>query len=1127
MGSDFEQRESGADDAPAVASTATRPHVVPSSGPRTQRRTSPSPDALSTADRYATADWADPLDFAERRAFEPGDLWLGRCTVDDAPLGFRDERHAMILGSTRGYKGTTCVVPAHLTWLGSLFSLDPKGENATISAARRGDGNQHCVGMGQAVNVIDPFGESHVEDKYRKRFNPLDALDPDDDEFLEKAAAIADAIVVRPNDEKEPFWSNKARTLIKGLILHIKTSASFEPERKNLVTLRELALVGDMVTYQRLKDAGDDPSDPFKLLFRGMQVNHSCGHVIAGIGTEFLNLLLKNVDRQWSGFHSSLTDQTEFLDSPKLQASIKVSDFDLSDIKDHPRGMSLYLCLPTKHMATFHRWLRVMTNLVIYECRKSLGMGANGHRVLMCMDEFRTLEHMPEIERDISNLAGYGVKLMLVLQDLGQLKKVYGDSWESIWGSCGLIHAFAINDDFTLQQLSKHIGETDLTLTTNSESQGNSRQRNQSTSRTKSRTQGKSESHSKNQSHTENEAFGTSTSDAVGSSTSEAFGRSASVALGESNSTASGWSDSDTQGGNRTYGSSKNTSRNQGWQPPRLLGRNLNRFLPFLREGETEGMSDGESTNQGGGENWGHTSGRSGTDTQGNSRTNTEGTSNTKTTGTSNTHTEGSSYTKSRGKTAGTSDTQGRSVSDTEAFGDVTGSSEGVTYNQSRGQSHHKRPLVYPHDIKYYFASLETDEPFYPGLGLVLIPSERPMIVQRVNYYEDDEFDGMWDFNPAYPQTVPKPLVRSWLIGFEVEPDGHLWTDGTPKIGLWHKDIDEPIGRDEPILDVLPGPTTSKKTKTRLTVYAPTNGHLERIEARSGSWFDAGLVLGAVRYHMADYLRDRGYPVRDEVGLYNRGEHPDFIDYRRRVEDEEAERQRLAEEAEAARLAREEAERQEDARRREQAEEDRRAEREREDREAEAARLALIREEKTFKQQYLMEVLGPTLIGGLLVCVAGTVAAWALTISWPAVVGLGLLFAGLITAWPLEVMREKYLNAAWENKLKAEDQAYRYAKKQRRIKFFSTENRPIISCVAMLPVLFAGYGAISEAWAVADRAWYAKLGTTAGLVAASLFGMLVVGLLVACFITAIMCLIWLVKEGELVGPEGNLIHPGY
>lgn len=106
--------------------------------------------------------------------------------------------------------------------------VDPKGENATVTAERRGKGSATVEGMGQAVHVLDPFHVATVDESYRARFNPLDALDPNSDEVIGEAGRIADALVIGREDSRDPFFDETARAMVKGLILHILTAPEFE-----------------------------------------------------------------------------------------------------------------------------------------------------------------------------------------------------------------------------------------------------------------------------------------------------------------------------------------------------------------------------------------------------------------------------------------------------------------------------------------------------------------------------------------------------------------------------------------------------------------------------------------------------------------------------------------------------------------------------------------------------------------------------------------------------------------------------------------------------------------------------------------------------------------------------------
>ena len=41
--------------------------------------------------------------------------------------------------------------------------IDPKGENATVTARRRGGGSDYVHGLGQEVRILDPFGEVAID----------------------------------------------------------------------------------------------------------------------------------------------------------------------------------------------------------------------------------------------------------------------------------------------------------------------------------------------------------------------------------------------------------------------------------------------------------------------------------------------------------------------------------------------------------------------------------------------------------------------------------------------------------------------------------------------------------------------------------------------------------------------------------------------------------------------------------------------------------------------------------------------------------------------------------------------------------------------------------------------------
>jgi len=481
------------------------------------------------------------------RNFEPGKFWIGRAAdAAETPIGYNDDRHICLVAGSRGGKGTSTIVSNLCLWPGSIVVVDPKGENASVAAARRSAGSEYCDGLEQRTYVLDPFKAATVSDDLRATFNPLDALNPNDEESADEAGRLADAIVVSQN-KTEPFWDEQARTLIKALILHVLTHDDFEGSR-NLVAVRHLVTSGDIKTRKILEDMGEqDIPSPFALLFEGMRRNSAFSGIVSGAGETF-GSLFSNSSKTFSGVISAAGNHTEFIDSLPMQRLLgsTTPGLKLSRLKTDPMGISLFLTLPQRVMSTHFRWLRMMVTLVITEMEKTPGQPASGQAVMLCLDEFASLKKMDVIENAAAQLAGFGVKLFYAVQSLAQLKSVYADAWEVFLANAGLKIFYSVEDGFTRDYVSKFIGDTEVLRDTQNQSF----------------TEGSSSSRS------ESNSVSTSTSSSSTSGTSNSFGlnggstaKDAGSLWGSAKSGSSGWSSSITSQNSTTSGSSTSFTR--------------------------------------------------------------------------------------------------------------------------------------------------------------------------------------------------------------------------------------------------------------------------------------------------------------------------------------------------------------------------------------------------------------------------------------------------------------------------------------------------------------------------------------------------------------------------------------
>ncbi len=75
------------------------------------------------------------------------------------------------------------------------------------------------------------------------------------------------------------------------------------------------------------------------------------------------------------------------------------------------------------------------------------------------LDEFAALGRLETIERAMGLMAGYGLQLWPILQDMSQLKDLYGVRAGTFIANAGVQQVFCVNDFETAKWLSQMIGQ--------------------------------------------------------------------------------------------------------------------------------------------------------------------------------------------------------------------------------------------------------------------------------------------------------------------------------------------------------------------------------------------------------------------------------------------------------------------------------------------------------------------------------------------------------------------------------------------------------------------------------------------------------------------------------------------
>lgn len=376
-------------------------------------------------------------------------LFLGEEMDDGTPLIYRGDMHALTVAPTRTGKGATAIIPNLLRSTGSILVIDPKGENARRTAVKRAE-------MGQRIHIVDPWGISMEADRYGPgvsadriaRFNPLNALDPDDPDLASDAMLLADALVVET--DKDPFWSNEAKALIYGFILYVVT----EPEEEGQ---RTLGRVRDILSLPPAPDM-EEASLPGTMDEILLRMAGSKNRLVSAAAFR----LSQKEAKERAGVISTAQSNTHFLDSPKIRESLSGSDFRFSDLKTGETPATIYLVLPLDRLPTFNRWLRLLITSALIDLTR-IPAREDSEPVRVILDEFAALEKLKLVETAFGTMAGLGVQLWAVTQDLSQLMRLYGDKgWQTFVSNAGVLQYFGSRDYETAKYAEHLTGMTTM-----------------------------------------------------------------------------------------------------------------------------------------------------------------------------------------------------------------------------------------------------------------------------------------------------------------------------------------------------------------------------------------------------------------------------------------------------------------------------------------------------------------------------------------------------------------------------------------------------------------------------------------------------------------------------------------
>ena len=300
--------------------------------------------------------------------------------------------HSVLFAPVGAGKSTGLIMPHLFTNSESAVATDFKGELAIST------GQYRRQVFGHRVVLLDPF---HLTTNRPDCFNPLDFIRNGPD-MIDATRDLAEALVVRDRaSEKDPHWADSAEFIIHATLTFV---ARFAPEDdRSLQTVRDI--IGNPELFKNVIDGLRSCDDEDGLLVR--------------LGDQ----LIHYQDKELSSVLTTCNRFLKFLDSAALQHCTGSSSFDPAELK---RGrMTVYLILPPEHMRAQLPLLRMWISSLL---RAVVSQGLDEKRkVHFVLDETSSLGHLDCIDDAIDKYRGYGVRLIMAFQSMGQLNLCFPD----------------------------------------------------------------------------------------------------------------------------------------------------------------------------------------------------------------------------------------------------------------------------------------------------------------------------------------------------------------------------------------------------------------------------------------------------------------------------------------------------------------------------------------------------------------------------------------------------------------------------------------------------------------------------------------------------------------------------
>lgn len=315
-------------------------------------------------------------------------------------LQYKSYEFILLAAPTRSGKGVGFVIPNLLSYPHSVVVLDLKLENFDVTS-----GFRHKYG--QKVFLFAPNAANYET----HRWNCLSYIRKDKMHRVSDIQVLAQDFYSSNGDSNSEYWTQNAQTLFLGCVLYLMDTPEIPLTMPNVLMLTTPKNGSDFGEWIK-KEIADRKNTEREL------------------SIECCNALLSfasNSENTRSSILSSMTSPLNIFRDPIVAAATSSDDFDLRNVRREK--MSIYIGIQPSDLARFSRLINVFFSQLLNLNTQLLPSQDETlkYQCLLMMDEFTALGRIKILEKGVGFIAGYNMRLAMIIQSQSQLNSEYGE----------------------------------------------------------------------------------------------------------------------------------------------------------------------------------------------------------------------------------------------------------------------------------------------------------------------------------------------------------------------------------------------------------------------------------------------------------------------------------------------------------------------------------------------------------------------------------------------------------------------------------------------------------------------------------------------------------------------------